>query len=110
MTWSCEFLNSMRTLVVALGFMGSSMRAATITYSVTDLGTLGGRISGASSINAVGQVVGSIETSAGDHAFLWQSGTGMQDLGTLGGDFSSSSAASLTPFCGRVGGYRISAR
>jgi probable HAF family extracellular repeat protein len=59
------------------------------TYTLIDLGTLGGGSSGAYGINEGGQVVGESETAAGlTHAFLWEAGTGMQDLGTLGGSFS----------------------
>ena len=51
-----------------------------------DLGTLGGSYSYCLGINARGQVVGESVTAAGEtHAFLWEAGTGMQDLGTLGG-------------------------
>lgn len=59
-----------------------------------DLGTLGGNLCYAFSLNDLGQVVGSC-TMAGEaesHAFLWQSGTGMIDLGTLGGSFSQANA------------------
>jgi probable HAF family extracellular repeat protein len=63
---------------------------------MTDLGTLGGTISGAffdgvtQIVNDRGQVIGA-STLAGDqtsHAFLWDRGT-MIDLGTLGGDNST---------------------
>jgi probable HAF family extracellular repeat protein len=68
-------------------FSDSCLLADTIRYSITDLGTLGG--SGpvvAQGINDSGQVVGTSYTASGFfHAFLWQSGSGMQDLGALGG-------------------------
>src|SRR5947209_8733157 len=47
-----------------------------------DLGSLGGAMNSAFEINDAGQVVGSSETdnsgSHQTHAFLWQSGTGIQ--------------------------------
>jgi probable HAF family extracellular repeat protein len=59
------------------------------TYSVTDLGSLGGSSSYAYGINDSGQVVGYSLTAGNalDHAFLYSGGT-MNDLGTLGGNFS----------------------
>src|SRR5258708_3519690 len=58
------------------------------SYSVIDLGTLGGSFSQASDINASARVVGWAGLANGDeHAFLWQSGV-MTDLGTLGGSLS----------------------
>jgi probable HAF family extracellular repeat protein len=58
--------------------------------TMTDLGSLGGTMSGACGINNRGQVVGSAETyDYCQHAFLWQNGT-MTDLGTLPGGWSSS--------------------
>lgn len=80
--------------------------AATTTYTVTDLGSLGGGITGATAINASGQVTGYSYLSkqgaicitgapqkhcAPFHAFLWTNGK-MTDLGSLGGDFSEGRA------------------
>src|SRR5262245_46664443 len=77
--------------LAALESVGAQ-QATQVTYTVIDLGTLGGPISQASGINAGGQVVGTSQTASGDyHAFLWQSGT-MVDLGTLGGDYSVAAA------------------
>jgi probable HAF family extracellular repeat protein len=65
------------------------------TGSVIDLGSLGGTGQGlgnlAFKINNNGQVVGysDLRGNANFHAFLWTSGTGMQDLGTLTGDVNS---------------------
>lgn len=57
-----------------------------------DLGGLvsGGAINIATSINGRGEVVGGSQSSGGTpHAFLWTKDKGMQDLGTLSGDFLS---------------------
>ena len=71
----------------------------------TDLGALGGAdpdwnfCSGATSVNDLGRIVGWSSTVSdistdcfrltAVHAFLWKSGAGMQDLGTLPGDTAS---------------------
>jgi probable HAF family extracellular repeat protein len=54
----------------------------------TDLGTLGGAVSGASGVNDNGSVVvGSATNSASElRAFLWTKADNMKDLGTLSGD------------------------
>lgn len=82
--------------------------AATTTYTITDLGSLGGGVTDATAINAAGQVTGfsnlakqvQIPCYAGSHAkcleqphhaFLWTDGK-MTDLGSLGGIFSQGNA------------------
>lgn len=58
-------------------------------YRIIDLGTLGGRSSGARNIGPRGSVVGWSYTAAGErHAFLYRNGT-LTDLGTLPGGTDS---------------------
>jgi probable HAF family extracellular repeat protein len=82
------------------------------TYTVTDLGTLGGAGSSGLGINASGQVTGASDTT-GDtesHAFLWTpttpngtSGT-MHDLRTLGGTQAEGVSINAS---GQVTGYSL---
>src|SRR5215467_6791634 len=66
---------------------------AQMSYSVTDLGTLGGNSSYAGAINSAGDVVGSSNVPDTNlHAFLWTSSGGLQDIGTLGGDVAAAAA------------------
>jgi probable HAF family extracellular repeat protein len=59
-----------------------------VRYRLTDLGTLGGKYSVATDLNASGTVVGYSETSNGTvHGFV-HNGRRMEDLGTVGGDNS----------------------
>src|SRR6266576_6539637 len=82
---------SVFAFALAIGIVTWIGRANTqtqTTYTVTDLGTLGGCCSDASGINGNGQVSGTATDVSGDvHAFLWQGGA-MTDLGTLGGRYS----------------------
>ena len=62
--------------------------SATVTYSITNLGTLNGSDSSSlpQDINDAGQVTGSSFTGAGAaHAFVYSPGSGMADIGALGG-------------------------
>lgn len=61
-------------------------------WVITDLGTLGGKYSGAYAINDRGRIAGYAYTADGvAHAVLWENGK-IRDLGTLGGKSSSASA------------------
>jgi probable HAF family extracellular repeat protein len=69
------------------------------TYTITDLGTLGGNNSIPYWITNSGDVVGVSDTGRFDnfgfpidHAFVWSNGS-MRDLGTLGGDNGSANGA-----------------
>lgn len=67
------------------------------TYTVIDLGTLGGGNSTAYAINSSGQVVGVSDS----HAFLYSAGV-MHDLGTFGGGSSTAYAVNSS---GQVVGW-----
>src|SRR5438445_270926 len=73
--------------VAALSLIASpppALPPANPHFAISDLGTLGGETSSASSLNDLWQVVGSSLISAGaEHAFLYSAGR-MSELGTLG--------------------------
>jgi probable HAF family extracellular repeat protein len=96
---------------------GPAVAAAT-TYTITNLGSLGYGVTDGAAINANGQVTGhsfngatiTLKTCCGGcykggqhtpckehiyHAFVWSNGT-MNDLGTLGGNFSAGNAINLS--------------
>src|SRR5580704_4030450 len=86
-----------------------AMLAATVaradSYTVTDLGTLGGAGSYAYGINASGQVVGYSHITGNSNAFYQAflfSGGAMSDLGTFGGHDSYATGINAT---GQVVGY-----
>jgi len=76
-------------LALSLALMLPAAMHAAFSYTVTDLGTLGGANAYAYAVNASGQVAGKAMNAAGTYrAFAWWKGT-MIDLGTLGGTYSS---------------------
>jgi len=83
--------------LLALPLMGAAQ-----TYTITDLGDLGGSGSGARGINASGQVTGYVATQRGGSSpFLYSDGK-MTSLGTLGGGSGIGQAINSS---GQVAGY-----
>jgi probable HAF family extracellular repeat protein len=91
-------------LILLIALSASLVRPPLVfaaTYTLVDLGTLGGRGSWATAINGAGQVVGASHAPGGQqHAFLYTSGR-MIDLGTLGGSRSDATGIDAS---GRVVG------
>jgi probable HAF family extracellular repeat protein len=106
------------TLAALAGVAAAPASAATTTYTITNLGSLGFGETDGVAINASGQVTGlsyngqtvTLSTCCGGcykggphnhckeevyHAFLWSNGT-MADLGTLGGIYSAGRAINLS--------------
>lgn len=72
-----------RSLAVALLFPAALF--AQVTYTFTDLGTLGGNYATAVAINDAGQIVGTAKNGAGQSLAYIYSGGVMTGLATLGG-------------------------
>lgn len=69
-------------VLIGLGFAGSCF--AQRTYTITDLGTLGGPVSSASAINNLGEATGfSLDGAGRQRAFLYRAGQGMTDIGNV---------------------------
>jgi len=97
-------VSTVAALAAGLPAAAAAPAAAATTYTITDLGSLGGGVTHGRAINASGQVTGDSVLSTQvqvpcpprkyggpktcfthpDHAFVWSNGT-MTDLGTLGG-------------------------
>jgi len=66
--------------IVLLVLLAFPSAGAEVRYRVTEIGTLGGDESGATGVNASGQVCGTATDASGvEHTFLWEDGT-MTDL------------------------------
>jgi len=101
-----NLLQSSAALALCLQAGALCLSAQTSTFSITNLGVLGGSSGGPScamGINAFGQVVGSssVAGSTAMHPFLYTKGL-MTDLGTLGGSYSTARAINAL---GQVVGY-----
>src|SRR5256885_1364825 len=93
---------SLARFFVVLLMLTTSVWCIAQTYSITDLGTLGGSSSGAKAVNASGQVTGYAFGSNGvSNVFRYSSGH-MTNLGTLGGTVAIGNGINAS---GQVAGY-----
>ena len=90
-----------RSFVVLLA-LTTSVWCVAQTYSITDLGTLGGSSSGAKAINASGQVTGyALSANGTSNVFRYSAGH-MSNLGTLGGNVAIGNSINVS---GQIAGY-----
>jgi probable HAF family extracellular repeat protein len=108
----CRLLLSL-PITVSLATVGAAVAQ---TYTLIELGTLGGSTSTANAINNANQIVGwSVTAEGATHPFLWSAGV-LSDLGSLGSNgFAygingsgqvagySSTPNPLWPGCGKIG-------
>src|SRR5215813_11962178 len=89
--------------VLFFGLHITSASASAQTYTIKDLGTLGGSYAQAHGINASGQITGasSLANNTTGHSFLYTAGT-LKDIGSLGGTNSVGLAINKS---GQIAGY-----
>ena len=95
-------------VLIVLGALALPRLSGAQTYTVKDLGTLGGAVSEAQAINGLGEITGYSWVAGGlavTHVFLY-SGRDMMDLGTLGGNTGSGNAINSSA---QVAGYSTNA-
>ncbi|MFC1825370.1 PEP-CTERM sorting domain-containing protein [Thermodesulfobacteriota bacterium] len=97
---------SIGLLITILFLAWSSSSALADTFSLVDLGSFGGTYSRAQAVNNAGQVAGSSSTSSITwRGYIWEAGSGMQDLGNLAGHNNQETFASDINESGQISGY-----
>ena len=85
----------MKNFLCTAALLALTLSAHAQSLVALDLGTLGGPTSGATAINNTTRITGQADTSRSTtNAFLWNPLTSMNGLGSLGGNFSISTAIS----------------
>lgn len=76
-------MNKHLIIAVLLGIFISNFASADTRFDITDLGTLGGEWTAATSINDLGQIVGWSQDTATQYVILWENGV-MKNLNIIG--------------------------